>query len=95
MSIVVRFATSNMTRSQYDTVHDILEQSGSWPPAGCLLHVCFGDENDLHVSEVWESSEQLTAFGETLRPQIEAAGIQMTGPPEVFEVTRYESFQSR
>ena len=92
MSIVVRFPLSNATRSQYDSIHDALEKSGDWPAPGCLLHVCFGDEADLHVSEVWESREQLAAFGDTLRPHIEAAGMQMSGEPEVFEVVRFESF---
>ena len=94
MSIVVRFPTSNLKRSQYDSVHKALEESGNWPAPGCLLHVCFGDEGDLHVSEVWESQEQLAAFGETLGPHLEAAGIQMSGEPEVFEVVNFESFGS-
>ena len=58
MSVVVRFPTSNMTRSQYDSVHDALEQSGNWPAPGCLFHICFGDEDNLRVSEVWESRER-------------------------------------
>lgn len=94
MSVVVRFPTSNMTRSQYDSVRDALETSGQWPPAGCLVHVCFGDENDLHVSEIWESREQLASFGETLGPHIEAAGVQMSGQPEIFDVIKLESFSS-
>lgn len=32
MSIVVRFPLSNVTKQQYDTVHDALQQSGDWPP---------------------------------------------------------------
>jgi hypothetical protein len=59
MSIVVRFPTSNMTKQQYQTVHDALQSSGSWPTPGLLLHVCFGDERNLRVSEIWESREQL------------------------------------
>ena len=94
MSIVVRFPTSNMTRSQYDSVHDALEQGGNWPAPGCLFHVCFGDEADLHVSEVWESREEFASHGERLRPHIETAGIQMSGEPEVYEVVSFESFSS-
>jgi len=94
MSIVVRFPLANMTRKQYDQVHNALEQSGNWPAPGCLVHVCFGDEGNLRVSEIWESREQLEAFGETLRPHIEAAGMQMTGPPEIFEAVAFESFSS-
>jgi hypothetical protein len=56
------------------------------------MHVCFGDEQDVRVSEIWESQEQLGAFGEKLRPQLEAAGIQLSGEPEVFEALSLETF---
>jgi hypothetical protein len=92
MSIVVRFPPSNVTKQQYDTVHEALEKSGDWPAAGCLIHVCFGDEQNVRVSEIWESREQLEAFGETLRPRLEAAGIQLSGEPEVFEAFNVETF---
>jgi hypothetical protein len=92
MSVVVRFPLSNLTRQQYDLIHSALVQSGDWPADGCQLHVLFGDENDLRVSEVWESREKLDAFGEKLGPQMEAAGIQLSGQPEVFEVHSLETF---
>ena len=92
MSIVVRFPISNVTKEQYDSVHGALEQSGEWPPSGCLLHVAFGDEQNLHVSEIWESREQLQAFGEKLQPRLAAAGIQLGGEPEIFEVLNIERF---
>jgi hypothetical protein len=85
MSIVVRFPPSNVTRQQYDTVRNALTESGDWPADGCQLHVLFGDENDVRVSEVWESREKLDAFGDKLRPRMEEAGIQLSGEPEVFE----------
>ena len=92
MSIVVRFPTSNLKRSQYDSVHNALNESGNWPAPGCLFHVCFGDEGDLLISEVWESREKFDAFGETLRPKIGEAGIQLSGEPEVFEAHIFETF---
>ena len=92
MSIVVRYPPSNVTRQQYDSVRSVLQQSGEWPADGCQLHVCFGDENDIRVSEVWESREKLDAFGETLRPKLDDAGIQLSGEPEVFEAHIFETF---
>jgi len=92
MSVVVRFPPSNLTREQYDTVRKALQDAGNWPADGVEVHVCFGDENDLRVSEIWESREKFEAFGETLRPQIEAAGIQLTGEPEVFEAQVVDKF---
>jgi len=92
MSIVIRFPTSNMSRQQYDSVKNALTDSGDWPADGCQLHVLFGDENDLRVSEVWESREKFEAFGQKLGPRIEEAGMQLSGEPEVFEVHIYETF---
>ena len=92
MSIVVHFPPSNVTRQQYDTVRNALTESGDWPADGCQLHVLFGDENDVRVSEVWESREKLDAFGETLRPRLGEAGIQLSGEPEVFEARIVEKF---
>jgi hypothetical protein len=92
MSIVVRFPLSNVNRRQYDAVRSALEGAGEWPADGCELHVVFGDEHNLRVSEVWESREKMEAFGEKLGPRLEEAGIQLSGEPEVFEahiVDRY------
>ena len=92
MSIVVRFPPSNLTREQYDTVRSALEGAGDWPADGCEVHVLFGDENDLRVSEIWESREKFEAFGEKLQGPMEQAGIQMSGEPEVFEAHVVDKF---
>ncbi len=92
MSIVVRFPPDNTTREQYESVRDVLTESGDWPADGCQVHVVFGDENDLRISEVWESREKFEAFGEKLMPKMQEAGIQVSGEPEVFEAHRVETF---
>jgi hypothetical protein len=92
MSIIVRFPPSNVTKEQYDTVRNALQEAGEWPADGCELHVCFGDEQDIRVSEAWESQEKFAAFGETLRPRLEEAGIQMAGEPEVYEAHHVDKF---
>lgn len=48
-------------------------------------HVCFGLDGNLRVSEVWDSQEQLDAFGERLMPVLSEVGIE-PGQPEVLEV---------
>jgi hypothetical protein len=84
VSVVVRFPPSNVTREQYDTVRNALQDAGNWPADGLEVHVCFGDESDIRVSEIWESREKFEAFGPTLMPEIEKAGIQLAGEPEVY-----------
>ena len=92
MSIVVRFPPSNVTKEQYDTVRNALTESGDWPPDGCQIHVCFGDEQDIRVSEIWESREKFDAFGDKLMPKLEEAGIQLAGEPEVIEALVVDTF---
>ena len=87
MSIVVRFSPVNLTRQKYDEVVRRLEQTGYWPnPPGMELHVLFGEEENLRVSEVWDSQESFDAAGETVLPVMGEVGIELGGEPEVFEV---------
>lgn len=85
MSIVVRFPPGG-TSAQYDEIVQGIQNSGQWPPDGLEFHVAFGRPTTLHVSEVWDSHEQIDAFGEYLIPVLRDAGIPLEGEPEVFEV---------
>jgi hypothetical protein len=40
--------------------------AGVWPPDGMDYHVCFGQDGDLRVSEIWDSQEKFEAFGARL-----------------------------
>ena len=51
-----------------------------------LICLFFGEEGDLHVSEVWDSRERLQAFGERLMPILADVGIEFSGEPDIFEV---------
>jgi hypothetical protein len=87
MSIVVRFNPTNVDRAKYDESLRRLEAAGLWPnPAGLELHVAFGDENNMKVSEIWSSREQFQAYGESLMPVLTDLGIEFSGEPDVFEV---------
>jgi len=87
MSIVVRFPVTSLTKEKYDETNRLLEEAGvEFPPEGLDYHVCFGEDGDLKVSEIWDSREQLEAFGERLMPILNQAGIEFSGEPEIFEV---------
>jgi hypothetical protein len=86
MSIVVRFNPTSLTAAKYDESVQRLEAEGMWPVEGCEYHICFGSVGDLKVSEVWDSREQLQAFGERLMPLLSEVGIEFSGEPEIFEV---------
>ena len=61
MSVVVRHLPQNLTREQYDEVSRRMDDGGNWPPDGLDMHVMFGPEGDMRVSEIWDSEEQFRA----------------------------------
>ena len=85
MSVLIRFAPASLTAAQYDESIRRLEESGAFPPDGLDYHVCFGTDGNLRVSEIWDSQEQLDAFGEQLMPILSEVGIN-PGKPELMEV---------
>jgi hypothetical protein len=85
MSILIRFTPASLTAEQYDGTIRRLQANGPWPPDGLEYHVCFGSEGNLRVSEIWDSREQLDAFGERLMPVLSDVGIQ-PGEPEVVAI---------
>lgn len=85
MSVLIRFAPAALTSAQYDESIRKLEAGGGFPPDGLDYHVCFGEEGALRVSEIWDSREQLEAFGERLMPILSEVGIN-PGEPEIVEI---------
>lgn len=88
MSIVVRFHPTSLTKEKYDDVLRREEEAAGteFPPDGRDYHVCFGSDEELRVSEIWESREQFEAYGERLMPILADAGIEFSRDPEIFEV---------
>jgi len=85
MSVLIRFAPASLTAQQYDESIRRLEEDGGFPPDGLDYHVCFGSDGNLKVSEIWDSREQLDAFGERLMPVLSDIGIE-PGEPEIVEI---------
>ncbi len=95
MSIVVRYQPVGLTRQRYDEATRQMDGAGVvWPPDGLQLHVLFGTEGELKVSEIWESPEQLQAFLDQAMPVFNEVGVQQGGEPEIFEVHQLEMPQT-
>ncbi len=94
MSVVVRHQPRGLTREKYDEVSRRMEEAGIWPPDGLQMHVLFGTEGDLKVSEIWESPEQLQAFLDRAMRVFDEVGVLLSGEPEIFEVHQLEMPQT-
>jgi hypothetical protein len=92
MSILVRFPPSGVSKQTYESTRKTLTDAGEWPADGCELHVVFGPDDDVRVSEIWQSQEKFEAFGQILQPRLEEAGIQLAGEPEFFDVHVVDRF---
>jgi len=80
MSYFLTFATDGMTADKYDEVMKRLKASGAGNPKGRLYHVCYGDRNNLQVTDVWDTMENFQAFGETLMPLLQEMNINPGQP---------------
>jgi hypothetical protein len=85
VSLVIRFSPPSLTAEQYDEVVRRLSADGVFPADGLDYEICFGSEGNLKVSQVWDSKEQMDAFGEGLKPVLADMGID-PGQPEVVPV---------
>ena len=85
MSVLIRFSPPSLTAAQYDDAVRRLTEDGVLPAAGLDYEICFGQDGNLKVSQVWDSREQLEAFGERLRPILAELNIN-PGEPEVVPV---------
>jgi hypothetical protein len=83
--VLIRFASSGATTTeQYDeTIRP--QETGDFPPKGMEYHACFLSDGNVRVSEIWDSQEQLDAFGERLMPLLADVGID-PGEPEILEI---------
>jgi len=85
VSLVIRFSPPSLTADQYDEVVRRLTDKGVLPADGLDYELCFGSGDKLKVSQVWDTQEQLDAFGASLSPILAEMNIN-PGQPEVLEV---------
>lgn len=85
MPVVLRFTTQGLTESKYNEVDRRLREVGADSPPGRLFHVCFGDKENLRVSDIWDSKESFEKFGATLWPIMQELEIP-EGNLEFYEV---------
>ena len=86
MTVLVRYSPTSLTRETYDRVNEAFSrQSGlEGPPTELGLHVLFGDDPQLRVSELWESEEAWRRFYDgPLSRAFREAGLDVDEPERV------------
>ena len=89
MAVVIRYNPKGLTLEQNETAGRLFMEKGrqmgqEGPPDDLMVHVAFGDDGNLMVSEIWSSEEvwreQYESF---IKPTLAEAGIETN--PDVFE----------
>jgi hypothetical protein len=81
MRTVMLMEWAGVTPEQYDAARDLVNWEGNVPD-GAVFHVAAFSDRGLHVTDVWESSEDFQRFVQTrLMPGVQQLGIQ--GEPKV------------
>ena len=74
-----------MTTEQYDAILARLYEEGIQPAPGLELEVCYGSGDQMKVSLLFDSEQELDAFGARLAPILKEMRLD-PGEPEVLEV---------
>ena len=85
MSLLIRFDPQSLTAAQYDEAVRLMRERGVLPADGLDYEICFGSGDNLKVSQVWDSQEQLDAFAARLMPILAELEID-PGKPELLAV---------
>jgi hypothetical protein len=85
VSVLIRFSPPSLKADQYDEAVRRLTEDGVFPAEGLDYEICYGSDGNLKVSQVWDTQEQLEAFGARLQPILADLGIN-PGEPEMLEV---------
>jgi hypothetical protein len=85
MALGFYITPSGFTQAKYDETLAQIEEAGAGAPEGRLYHVALETNGEIQVFDIWESQEAFEAFGQTLMPIMEKAGVGL-GEPMVARV---------
>ena len=88
MAVLIRYQPSSLSRDVYDKVNEALRREGDeGPPEALRIHVLFGDDGDLRVSEIWDSEDDWRRWYDgPLGKAFADVGLSMSQQPEVIQV---------
>ena len=85
MSVLARFAPPSISAEKYDELVSLIYSKGVHPAEGHELEVCYGSGDQMKVSVLFDTIEQLEAFGNKIKPLFEEIGFD-PGEPEIVNV---------
>ncbi|MDQ1541119.1 MAG: hypothetical protein QOH29_1845 [Actinomycetota bacterium] len=91
MAVGIRLKFGGVTQEQFDAVNELVDPAGN-PPTGLLFHASGPIDGGWGVIDFWESREAFDAFAPRIEQSVQAAGVEVQGPPDVKEFPVHETF---
>ena len=85
MSVYACFAPPSMTAEKYNELVALLYAKGVHPADGLELEVCYGTGDQMRVSVLFDTPEQLESFAQKIKPIFEEISFD-PGEAEIVEV---------
>jgi hypothetical protein len=86
----IRIKLPGVTQEQYDTAHDHINPDRT-SPKGLVFHASGPIDGGWGIIDFWESRADFDAFSVRIQEGVEAAGIEMQGPPDIKEFAVHET----
>ncbi len=91
MAVGIRIKLAGVDQEQFDEVNKHVDPAGN-PPKGLLFHASGPIDEGWGVIDFWESREAFDAFAPRIQRSVQAASVQLQGPPDVKEFPVHETF---
>ena len=91
MAVGIRNNLAGVTQEEFDSLNKELDMASD-PPLGLIFHASGPIEGGWGVIAFWESREAFDAFIPRIQQAVEAAAIQLQGPPDITEFPVHETF---
>lgn len=89
MAVGIRMKFAGMTQEQYDRVNEKVIAAGQ--PSGLIFHSSGPIEGGSGVIDFWKSRAEFDALLPHVEQSVQAAGVQLQGPPDIKEFPVYDT----
>jgi hypothetical protein len=91
MAVGIRIKLPGINQEQFDKVN-VHVNAGGDPPKGMIFHASGPIDEGWGVIDFWESRGDFDAFfGSRVKDAVAAAGVEMSGAPDVKEFPVHET----
>jgi hypothetical protein len=91
MAVGIRIRFAGVTQEQFDAINAHVDPVSD-PPNGLIFHASGPIDGGWGVIDFWQSRELFDAFAPRIQSSVEAAGLQLQGPPDIKEFPVHEMF---